>query len=413
MPQGFPSKNKKTIRQGKLAMRRYRVILTGRSALKVGDRQRWKSPEYDLTIRDDLQEDTSGSPPKHAGLIYTVEVSTDNIVDSIHIATSYARHITDDLSVAHGAMIEYPLPQFSIDINSAYADRELAQILYNVPALQQPRRIHNHEAYTDFHSHLDRLRRDNSKTAKRIDRALHYLRSSYLEVDSVDRFEDAWVALEAVNPRIREKYAQPTTYQRKCPNCRSDLFCQTCGKEIRNSDNASGIDYIITDMLEKTPDIAKKLREKRIDIVHARAAFSSVMQDLPELTHLAQRAAVAGVLDLLDIPNEQRFSFFCEILPITCVPRVIVSAILYDLRVDDLGTKDKYPQLYLRRFCQKEVPNRTESHAGEIRPLTAQLPIGIHNYSGKWDLLEVRSWIEVDPEESGPTTQIYAIKSEA
>lgn len=391
-------------------MKRYRVVLTSRSSLKLGTRRIWKSPEYNLTIRDDMQEGRAGSPPKHAGLIYTVEVSADHIVDSINMATSYVRHVTDGLTVAHGAVIEYPMPQFSIDIDSANAGRELAQVLYDVPALQQPRRTYNNEAYTDFYNYLDSLRQNDHRTAKRIDRALHYLRSSCLEVDPVDRFEDVWVALEAINPRIREKYNQSTTYPSKCPNCNNDLLCRNCGKVIRNPDNASGTDYIITRMLGKTPDVAKKLRGKRIDIVHARATFSSVLKDLPEYTLLAQRAVVIGVLDLLDIPTEQRSNFIREMLPITGAPRVIVSATLYDLRVDELRTRDKYPQLYLR-FCEMEVRNRTVSHEGEIRPIAVQLNIGIHNYSGEWDLLEVRSWLEIDPEENGPMTQIYGVKS--
>lgn len=391
-------------------MKRYRVVLTSRSSLKLGAKRRWKSPEYNLTIRDDIQEGRADSPPMHAGLIYTVEVSADHIVDSINMATSYVRHVIDGLSVVHGAVIEDPMPQFSIDINSANANRELTQFLYNVPVLQQPRRTYNNEAYTIFFNYLDRLRQNDHRTAKRIDRALHYFRSSCLEVDPVDQFEDVWVALEAINPRIREKYNQSTTYPRKCPKCKKDLLCRHCGKEIRNPDNASGTDYIITRMIGKTSEVAKKLRGKRIDIVHSRATFSSVLKDLPEYTLLAQRAVVIGILDLLDIPAEQRSNLIREMLPITGAPRVIVSATLYDLRVDELKTENKYPQIYLKS-CQKEVQNRTESHEGEIRPIALQLHIGMRNYSGKWDLLEVRSWLKIDPEDNGPMTQIYGVKS--
>src|SRR5687767_70511 len=195
--------------------RPYRVILTGRSALKLGEKRGWRDPEHHLRIADDWRPDSHGLQ-RHAGLIYTVELNADGILESLQSAVSYTRHITDQLSLVHGVMIEHPYPQFSIDIASDTPDRELAQVLYNVPIIHEPRRDYNHSLYNDFHGRLDALRRQKPTEAQRIDRALHYLRNSCYEQDPIDQFEDTWVALEAINPLIRNKYTRPTTYRQHC-----------------------------------------------------------------------------------------------------------------------------------------------------------------------------------------------------
>jgi hypothetical protein len=387
----------------------YRVVFIGRSALKVKFKRLWKNPEYSMTIRDDLHENITGGPPKHTGLIYTVDIIAKNIVESIHKAISHGRHITDQISVVHGVVIEYPLPQFSIDIEQTNEDRELAQVIYNVPVFQLPRRPYEHDFYNSFYNLLDKLRRENAKSAMRIDRALHYLRSSYLEKDLVDQFEDAWVALEAINPIIRKKYSQPNTYQRKCPECKKDLFCQNCSSSIRDADNASGVDYIITQLLAKSPAVASKLRKKRIDIVHARAPLSVVLKNIANKTHLAQRAAIAGILDILDFPKDKWLCSMPEILPVKIAPVIIVRATLFNLPVETLKAQTKYPQLHLKS-CEKLLPNLSEVHSGELRPLAAKLHIGIYNFNGKWNIIEVNSLLEVGIEEDESITQIIAVK---
>jgi len=362
-----------------------------------------------MLIRDDLHKNAGDASPKHAGLIYTVEVSAKHIWESINKAVSYVRHVTDQISTIHRVAIEYPVPQFSIDIEKAYSHRELAQVLYNVPALHQPRRTLDSDLYKKFYDRLDELRQDCPKSANRIDRVLHYLRSSYIEQEPIDRFEDAWVALETINPLIRRKYAQPTTYQRKCPKCKKDLSCRSCNEEIKEPDNASGIDYIFTELLQETQAMAKKVRGKRLDIVHARANFTTILNDIHPQTRLAQRAVIAGVLDILGIPKEQVTNYLREILPLTGDPHVTVCAILYDLPVESLGTRTKYPQLFLQS-CQIEVQNRHEVHAGEICPIAAQLNIGIQDFSGTWDLLEARLLLETDPDNKDSAIQIIASK---
>ena len=124
---------------------------------------------------------------------------------------------------------------------------------------------------------------------------------------------------------------------------------------------------------------------------------------------LAQRAVQAGVLDLLDFGKEQSSRFLRQTLSMARSPRITASAILYNLSVETVKSQTQYPRLYLQS-CEIGIPNRPETHAGEIRPFAAQLNVGIQNFSGAWDLLEVHALMDVDPEETGHTTEIIAVK---
>ena len=380
-----------------VVIKKYRVILTSRSSLKAKGRRIWKSPEYMISIQDDLQKVKDYEPLQHEGLIYTVEIMSDHIVNSIHSAITHVRHVTDQLSVLHGVEIEYPRARFAIDIDPTSKDRELAQVLWNVPIFYQPRRSYDHKFYKTFHDNLDKLRSINEKDARRIDRALHYLRSSYAEEEPIDKFQDAWVALESINPLIRSKFNLPTTRSPKCPSCGSAL------KPV--PDDWSGIRHIVTNLLGEQLEKAKRLRDKRVEIEHATVSLVDMLQDLPDLTSLAQRAVLMGVLEVLEIIAEDRSKILCDVLPIFGPPVLIVTGKTFDFPLEILSKYDKYPQLCLKS-CQILKPNREESHMGESQPHAVQLEICIQNYSGEWNLNR-----EVWPLGSRKlTTEVYAIK---
>ena len=314
--------------------------------------------------------------------------------------------MTDQLSVVHGVVIDYPLPQFSIDISPEFPDRELAQVLYNVPVIHEPRRELDDSLYRSFHARLDDLRQRALRDAKRLDRAMHYLRASFSEHDPIDQFEDAWVALESINPLIQRKYSAPTSYQPRCAKCQHLLRCAVCEVEVSAPDSASGIDYLIQHILKEDASIAKAVRGKRNDIVHSRADFATVLKDIVKHVGVAQRAVVAGILDLLELSPEEQSTMLRTMLPIAGKPQVVVSCVLYDLPVHELNGRRKYPQLRLE--CVECATLCTpEAHARAHRPMAAQLTISIQDFAGRWKLHhEVPGTVVVDPAEGESTVQI-------
>lgn len=120
---------------------------------------------------------------------------------------------------------------------------------------------------------------------------------------------------------------------------------------------------------------------------------------------------MVGILDILNLPKEQGSNFVREMLPVAGSPPLVVKAILRSLSVETLKSYSKYPQLYLQRIMQVENSSHPVAHAGETRPLSAQLNVGIQHFTGDWDLEEIRWQMEVDPEDGSPETQIIAVKS--
>ena len=212
-----------------------------------------------------------------------------------------------------------------------------------------------------------------------------------------------------MNPMVQKEYSLRTTRQRTCPNCKTGVFCRECNTEIHDSDGSSGIRHIVTEILQSSEDEAKKLREKRNSIVHGYAEFSSVFQDLNAMTELAQRAGIAGVLTVLGFPQQDIAGYLRGMLPLVGSRRAIVTAILYDLPIDLLKTGGKYPQLYLQ-YAEIAVPNRIETYRGELRPLASELHIGIRDFSGAWDLIELQVWPMIDPDDPASQTGVRATK---
>jgi hypothetical protein len=321
------------------------------------------------------------APARHAGLIYTVDLHAEHIIQAIDRATSYARAITDQLAAVHGTMIDNPVPQFSIDMAPEAERRGFAQIFYNMPILHEPRREYDQALYSDVFARLDQFRKVDPEHGQRIGHALHYLRNSYSEQDPVDRFEDAYVALEAIDRLIRKKHAL----------------------------TKSGIDYIITHLLRESSGVAKAVRDKRNDIVHARAKFTKVLKDIVPNTRVAQRAAIAGVFDLLGVPQEFRAIAARDFLPIAGPPRIIVQCTLYDLAVEQLLAQPKYPGLQLHPG-EMAVPARPQSHAREAPPNAVQLLIDMTGYAGRWDLGEISLFFGVDPAQGVHAVELSAMK---
>lgn len=376
---------------------RYRVVLTSQSALRVGKRRGWKTPRFHLRIRDDMEGNSKDEPPVHGGLIYTIELDAETITQALDEAVAITRHIADQMSFVHRVGIGHPRPRFAVDIDPSHPNRELAQVL-DAPQLHQPRRVYEELLYKQVFSAIDRLRQQSPRDALRIDRAFHYLRNSYLEDDPIDRFEDAWTALEALNRLIQWKHDQPTTYQRKC-KCGQDLICSNCQRQFLVPDNASGIDYVITDLLQESEEKAKNLRQRRNAIVHAYSPLAEILDGIVEFTRLAQQAVVAGVLDILGLSEEQVPGAQREVLAVAESSRLLVVADLYDLSIEDLEGQREYPQLFLQGI-EVEITATPQASAGEARPMGAQVYVGIKHYNGEWDIKEVCWWLVLDPEQS-------------
>lgn len=266
----------------------FRVRLISRSALRADKGRRFSGGDYTVRVTDSLMT-RADSEVLHDGLLFTVEITAADIHEAISIARGLASHVADQLSLAHGCAIEEPEPLFAFSLDSSEGQLQLAQVIRNVPELRRIRRPISDEAMRPVVDLIEkaRLTDQHRKLMPRVDRALRYLRRSNLETDPIDRFEDLSNGLQSLEPRLREKYHSSTVFQRDCPSCNQPLICKACGDAIMAPDHFSGVDHVFTEVLRRSRNDARRLRNKRNDIVHSTEEFGSILVDLPELTELA------------------------------------------------------------------------------------------------------------------------------
>lgn len=363
--------------------REFRVVLSSRSTLKAVSRRTWHGANYEVRLRDDISELGPRDGHSHVGLIYVVDLKAADSETALVAACRLCRRITDELSLLHRSAIEVPTPQFALEWQPAATDREFAQVLYNVPVVHDPRREFQHTLYETFFQRIDAARPASPKLYLRLERAMHFLRSSQLDSDVIDKFEDVCEALEALEPRLRGKYGTSTKRPCRCATCKEDLRCQACSAEALCENKRSGIDAFMTKVLGVDPKTAKQLRDKRNDLVHSRVPLEVLANGLDQMVEVARRTAHEGILDLLGYDSAERFRLTGDYLPLGVPPRLIAKAILHGLGRDGILANGRYPQIKLRGI-EVIQPSVSGVASQEIKPIGLQLHIGMENCSADW-----------------------------
>ena len=380
-------------------MKSFRVILNGKSALKMVNKKNWKGSNYQMTVQDHWKDAKKEQPPHHLGLIYTVELQAKDASSSITKANAFARRICDELTATNRAIVDHPEPQFALDVEAISPERELVQVVYNCPLLHKPLKEMDNQKYRSFFEKMDGLRKSDSKMASRITRALYYFRESLLHSDPIDRFEDAWVALEVLGSKIREKFELST---------KQPVKCEGCGKVSDIPSSAAGVDYIFETLLKEDPSLAISLRNKRNGIQHGFSHLGDALEDILEFTEVAHKGVMAGVGELLGFPVGEGIGISKPFLPIVGSAPMLIRAFLHDLPIEKVNGVESYPQLAIH-CVEKIMKNQKEEHLGQQAPLALQVLVKMNNYGGLWDLQGVGFDFVLDSKDSN-TPQIIAQK---
>jgi hypothetical protein len=224
---------------------------------------------------------------------------------------------------------------------------------------------------------------------------MHYLRSSYLELDPIDRFEDAWVALEALNPLIRDKHKLPTTYQGKCSDC---------GAPTGQPNSTPALEYLLGTLLKLDATTIRQVRGKRIDIVHARENADTVVDGIDNATVIAQRAVLAGIYDVLDLTPESSVLALKRPLTLPTMPNLTINARIRGLTLDAMRQHGSYPQLKLLGI--ETMVNEDDPYVEEVLPVAFQALVEMHDFDGEWDLLGGDMPVDVDPDSESLPMQL-------
>ena len=389
----------------------FKVRLFCRSALRADKGRRFSGIDYKVRVADSLTTKPNGEV-LHDGLQFTVDISAADIHEAIRIARGLAGSVADELSLAHCCAIEEPEPLFALSVDSTGGYLQLAQVIRNVPELRRIRRAYSEEAMRQLMDHLENARHtdQNRKLMPRLARALRYLRRSNLETDPIDRFEDLCNGLQSLEPRLREKYHSSTKFQRSCTSCDHLLICNACGEAIMAQDSFSGVDHLVTVVLNRPKADARRLRDKRNDIVHSIEEWASIVVDLQELTELAARTLVTGIAELLGADPSLYANLSRSALGIFSTPELIAVVALHGVSLEIIEKQKKYPAV---RFegCEVVRPNRDLKDTDPNDLNFISFRVDVENYDGDWDPIQASISIPRDPEDTSPLPQLVIQKA--
>lgn len=373
----------------------YRVILTGRSALRTVERRSWAGSDYKISVRDDVSQLESRSA--HRGLIYDALIDLDDPFQSIRRGTEVTRRIADELALVHGCWMYEPRPRFAIDWNESQPDRDFVQVFHRLPLLHDPRHAFELDWYKEVFLRLDGLGVKGKKRGRRVRRAMHYLRESLLEDDPVDRFEDICAALEALEPELKAVYDVEGKVTAKCSSCSGSLICSECEETATRTEPWSGANRLIEEVPEVTRRDAVTLRRKRNAVVHSFKSREEILDGLWQVERVARTLVQHGVLKLLDIPVDIRGKAVSEVLRSARPPAAVVRCTIRSLSVKEVQAAANFPQLKLRGI--ETVIQNQPTFQHEAKPLAAKLMVWMTNHEGPWEPSTVLWWTDRIEEE--------------
>jgi hypothetical protein len=303
----------------------YRTWLIAESALALPGPIDINYPGVNVRVTNVHGAPTPGAPLAHAGLKFQVTTSAADPRDALNRSVQHVFPALDLLSLAHVAAIDEPLAFLAIEWETGTHDRPIGQIHRDIHISHLVRRPFRPDVFEAFHRAFDQL---ESNRRDRLQRAVHLFRRSHSETDNLNRFEDIWGGLEALNPLLIDKYALPDTYP--------GATCPECGAQIQVPGRSSGIRHAILTLTDGTQTDWKDVLDLRNGIAHSRKPLGPISLQADRLLPLLGRALIAAVLDLAGIPTAFHARSIRPPLPIARGISCLVTAVLLECPLDIL-----------------------------------------------------------------------------
>jgi len=306
-------------------------------------------------------EDMAGT--FHRGLLFDVTLDAESADRARLIASRVLEQVEASLSFAMAVAIGHSQPIATFAASPEGTAVEQVQIL---PVVAGARRWMIHERFRAFWDPLqvvDPVKRD------RLERAIAWHRKGSQEEYALDRFVSWMSGLEALNPLIQEKYGLPHDQTRPCPN-------PNCRQPVNAGPIASGVQRALEQAAGA--EFARQVRRARNDIVHARESIGPVVEQVSGVLRDVGRALRLAVLDLLDVPADQRDQFVVTNMDIPREYRERVDFVTPDIQFADLPVGQTFPSLPLPRIDarREETPAGMTEHVSttyENLPFRARL----------------------------------------
>lgn len=364
-------------------MKRYFVRLMSHASLAVPGPIRMNGSAAVVVVDNWLEQMTPDLPPRHRGLVYSVEIAGETPEAAMQAAVMEASAMADLLGAIHGTAIDDPRPWVAFDLDTESANREFAQYIYEVPPAAWPNRLLSGELFDLVVAGMNRHARE-ADVIGGVHRAVHASRRASLASNLRDRFVDLWGALEALNPLIQRKHSLPTTQVvRKCGECGADITGPV----------SSGIRYVIDSLLNE-PTQWKPLRDTRQQFVHG-LMLSRDAGQVEALVGVLHDAFMAALMDVLDVPENAWSRYRGHTLGLGSNPLLIVHAILRDLPLSQLlGPGNPLP-FFEMVATSASVEGHPLQGTGQIATGTAEFLI--RNFVGVYEIVRAMGLVPRDP----------------
>ena len=259
----------------------YRVILKVEPAVKLPRPLKVSIAGIELRIK--MMIDPELKIPK--GLQIATEISAESMGKAISRVRGYSNRALSLLSFLTYSGLPSILPLKCYDVTPGRRKGKFAQFEYDVPL--EPISTRTVDVDTLL-AGCEKLTTFSDSHQKRVMRAFHWYNLALQSEDTIDRFASLWIALEAVEPVLRNHYGLDMKYT-LCPECGSKRTPLSVGSR-RMFKETTGDSQLYSSM-----------RDLRVDILHGRGAFESVIPRAMEYVPMLQEVLDKGLRILLSI----------------------------------------------------------------------------------------------------------------
>ena len=281
-----------TFRGSNLASK-FVVNFWARPAVKISGKVEFLLNKYDigdikLTAQDIFVNDSAGIAYP-TGIQVSVELWAISKEEAIEKARGWASGLVSIASFVS----DIGMPSFHVetayDLTPNAESRDFVQFFYDFPIISISNGQLPPELFSDC---FGKLIDGNTKHRDRLQRAIGRYSKSITEANVIDQFSSIWIGFEALNEALREKLNAPDEIS-KCPECGHEHHVSTL----------SGVKHFIIHNSPEGPELFKRGRRIRVDILHSTKNLEGILPEIASLVPSLRaelRRAVFFLLDLRD-----------------------------------------------------------------------------------------------------------------
>lgn len=377
------NRNKGSLRHGlpkEYRMDRYLVRFTALSTLQVPGHTGFNLGPILVMVTDDTEYEYHSTPWVNRLAVF-VTLTAESMGKAIGQAKYAAESVVGLLVTSTSASIDLCNFDRAIEINEGTHNRVMMQVLslpFNTPSA----RVFSPETFGQFHEAISN--RDNQALVEnehRITRAARWYRKGILEQELFDQYQNFWTALEALKIVLNRKYEIPNDYRTEHP-------CEHCGKG-RMVPTEGGILKLI-ERAGYRPELWPRLRKVRNEISHGFEPLDKIAKKAQEMTPVLQRLVLFGLLEVLDIPDDEMSKFLRDPNFFVGSPIMRVEVLLKSVPHGEI-TADVMPRLQCIGV-RHEISSERETQA------TGALKLVFPSYDRGFTLLRAETEGPQDPE---------------